>query len=381
MTAGFDRAALAEMPETRATLRPLAEASMLEPRFYIEPAIYAAEVESVMRSGWISIGRLDQLTRPGDFFSYDLLDEPLVAVRDKSGEIHVMSRVCRHRGFQIVEGAGNANAFQCRYHLWTYGLDGRLLGAPEMERAAGFDRSQCRLPSVHHEIWQGWIFVNLDSRAAPLAPQLEPLSRVLDAYGIADWIALEPLIFDSPWNWKVMVDNFMESYHHPGIHPDTLQQVTPGATTWAEDIDGPFAVLHNPTGSGAPMPTAMPVSPGLSAEQLREFIVVAVFPFHLFAVSPDNLQYYQIQPLAHDRIMLRIFNCVPRAAAGGDFMRVHRSIVDTVNYIHQQDIVACAAIQAGYRSRFAAQGRYSHLEKALWQFHRYVLTRLLGEEV
>jgi phenylpropionate dioxygenase-like ring-hydroxylating dioxygenase large terminal subunit len=361
------------------TMKPLEYASTLAPRFYIEPEIYAAEVELIMRSSWISIGRIEQAAKPGDFFSYDLLGEPLVVVRDMDGVLRVMSRVCRHRGFCVVEGAGNRNSLQCQYHLWTYGLDGRLLGAPEMQQAAGFDRASCRLPEIRHEEWQGWIFVNLDSSALPLAPELTPLSKILDAYGVADWVALAPLVFDSPWNWKVMVDNFTESYHHAGIHPDTLQPITPAATTWAEDSCGPFAILHNPT-RGEPMPTAMPVSPALSAEQLREFIVVAVFPFHLFAVSPDSMQYYQIQPLGPEHIMLRIFNCVPRAAAAEEYAELHQHLAALVNRIHQQDIPACTGIQAGYRSRFAAQGRYSHLEKALWQFHRYVLGRLIGEE-
>ncbi len=318
------------------------------------------------------------MAKPGDYFSYDLLGEPLVAVRDRDGVLRVMSRVCRHRGFHVVEGAGNRNSLQCQYHRWTYGLDGRLIGAPEMQQAAGFDFPACRLPEIRHEEWQGWVFVNLDSSAAPLAPELMPLSKILDTYGVADWVALEPLVFDSPWNWKVMVDNFMESYHHAGIHSDTLQQVTPAAATWAEDSHGPFAILHNPT-RGEPMDTTMPVSPQLSAERRREFIVVVVFPFHLFAVSPDNMQYYQIQPLGPEHIMLRIFTCVPRAAATEEYAEVHRHLAALINQIHQQDIPACAGIQAGYRSRFAASGRYSHLEKAIWQFHRYVLGRLVGE--
>jgi phenylpropionate dioxygenase-like ring-hydroxylating dioxygenase large terminal subunit len=378
MSTRFASIKLAAATDAAPTLKPLEQASTLAPRFYIDPEVYSAEVELIMRSSWISIGRADHVAKPGDYFSYDLLGEPLVAVRDMDGVLRVMSRVCRHRGFSVVEGAGNRNSLRCRYHLWTYGLDGWLIGAPEMEQAAGFDRAACRLPEIRHEEWQGWIFVNLDSSASPLAPELAPLSNILDAYGVADWVALEPLVFDSPWNWKVMVDNFMESYHHAGIHPDTLQQLTPAATTWAEDSHGPFSILHNPT-RGEPMHRIMPVSAALSAEQLREFIVVAVFPFHLFAVSPDNMQYYQIQPLGPEHIMLRIFTCIPRAAAIAKFAEVHQHLAALINRIHQQDIPVCMGIQKGYRSRFAAAGRYSHLEKALWQFHRYVLGRLIAE--
>jgi len=366
--------------EIAGPLRPLADASMLAPRFYVDPRVFALETERIFADSWISIGRVDQIAKPGDYFTYELLDERIVAVRDHHGRIHVMSAICRHRAMQVVAGAGNAKSFQCPYHLWTYALDGRLLGAPEMERSAGFDRSQCRLAEIRAEIWEGWIFVNLNPGAAPLAPQLEPLKRAIANYGIASWLTTEPTRYDSPWNWKVMVDNFMESYHHAGIHAETLQPLVPASGTYADDSDGPFAILHNPTRGGVPMPTALPVSAALTAEQLRKFVVVAIFPFHLFSIAPDSMQYYQIQPLSVDRLTLRIFNCLPPESQLPEYAGTTEAVRDFVNSVHLQDIVACDGVQAGYRSWLARPGRYSHLEKALWQFHRYVLGRLMAQE-
>ena len=364
--------------EIAATLRPLAEASTLAPQFYIDPQIYAFEVEQIFRASWISIGRVDQIVKPGDYLAYDLIGEPVVAVRLPDGRVRVMSAICRHRAMPVVSGCGKANSFQCPYHRWTYGLDGRLLGAPEMDRAKNFNRAEYSLPEIRSEVWQGWIFVNLDSAAAPLAHQLVPLTRAISNYGIADWRTTEPTIYDSPWNWKVMVDNFIESYHHAGIHADTLQPLVPATGTFAEDCDGPFIVLHNPTKGRVPMPTALPVSPRLTPDQLSEFIVAAIFPFHLFAISPDSMQYYQIQPLAVDRLTLRIFNCLPMESQKPEYAGTADSIRDFVNSVHLQDIVACQGVQAGYRSNSARAGRYSHLEKALWQFHRFLLERLIA---
>jgi phenylpropionate dioxygenase-like ring-hydroxylating dioxygenase large terminal subunit len=366
--------------EVAATLRPLADASALAPRFYVDPQIYALETERIFADSWISIGRVDQVAKPGDYFVYELLGERIVAVRDHDGRVHVMSAICRHRGMPVAAGSGNANSFQCPYHRWTYALDGRLLRAPEMERTAGFDRSQCRLAQIRSEIWEGWIFVNLNSGAAPLAPQLEPLRRAIANYEIAGWRTAAPTLYDSPWNWKVMVDNFMESYHHAGIHADTLQPLAPAGGTYADDSDGPYAILHNPTKGGAPMPTALPVSAALTPGQLKEFVVVAIFPFHLFSIAPDSMQYYQLQPLAVDRLTLRIFNCLPPESQLPEYAGTTEAIRDFVNSVHLQDIVACEGVQAGYRSRLARPSRYSHLEKALWQFHRYVAGRLTARE-
>jgi phenylpropionate dioxygenase-like ring-hydroxylating dioxygenase large terminal subunit len=364
--------------EIAATLRPLAEASTLAPQFYVDPQIYALESEQIFRASWISIGRVDQIAKPGDYFAYDVMGERVVAVRIPDGHIRVMSATCRHRAMTVVTGCGNAHSFQCPYHLWTYGLDGHLLGAPEMDRTKNFNRAEYSLPEIRSEIWEGWIFVNLDSGAAPLADQIEPLGRAISNYGIADWRTTEPTLYDSPWNWKVMVDNFIESYHHAGIHADTLQPLVPANGTFAEDCDGPFIILHNPTKGRVPMPTALPVSPRLTHDQLSEFVVAAIFPFHLFAIAPDSMQYYQIQPLAVDRLTLRIFNCLPAESQTPEYAGTTESIRDFVNSVHLQDIAACQGVQAGYRSRSACAGRYSHLEKAVWQFHRFVIERLIA---
>ena len=155
-------------------------ATTLAPRSYTDPAHYDREVERIFRREWIAVAREDQVPRPGHYVAFDLLGEPLVAVRGGDGEVRVLSRVCRHRWMPIVErGVGRRSAFQCPYHLWTYALDGHLVGAPEMDRTPGFDRTACRLPALRVELWQGWVFANFDPDAAPLAPRLAGLERAI----------------------------------------------------------------------------------------------------------------------------------------------------------------------------------------------------------
>ena len=352
-------------------------ASTLPPRCYVDPGFYAREAESIFRREWHCVARVDQLPEPGSYLAFDLVGEPLVAVRDLAGRLRVLSRVCRHRWMPVVEGRGRARAFQCPYHRWTYGLDGALLGAPEMDRSEGFERARCRLPERPVEEFEGFVFASLDPDAAPLAPRLEGLRRAIGPYRPAALLTVEPLVFEHDWNWKVMVENFMESYHHMGTHADTLQQVVPASGTFVEDADGPYAVLHNPTGDGAPLPIAFPATPGLTDEQRADFVVCTVFPFAMFSVQPDSMFWYQLEPLAVDRFRLRIHPCVPEAALADE---AYREAIDGarafVNLIHGQDIAACRGVQAGLRSRLAEPGRYSHLEKALWQLQRFVLARV-----
>lgn len=362
------------MSSPHATPAPLARAHTLAPDAYTSPERFAREGDAIFRRSWICFGREDWLAAPGDFFAFERFGEPLVALRDDAGAPRVLSNVCRHRWHRVAEGRGNRRSLQCRYHLWSYALDGRLLGAPQMEGAADFDRAGCRLPELRVERWRGWLFLNFDGSAAPLAPQLAGLDRHVAPYRPERMRSLAPLEYDSPWNWKVMIENFMESYHVPSVHPDTLEPGFPGAATWAEDSDGPWAVLHNPTRSGQPSPAFHPVTPGLSAAQRADFLVCCAFPLHLFAANPDSAVWYEIAPHAAERFTLRVHCCVPPGVSDAEGEGL-RAFVDAV---HREDVAACASVQQGVRSRLAQRGRLSPLEKAIWQFHAFT-ERMLAE--
>ena len=357
-----------------ASTSSLARATTLAPHCYTSPDVYAREVERVFRRSWICFGREDWLPNAGDYFAFERFGEPLVAVRDERLEVRVFSNVCRHRWHRVAEGRGNKRSLQCRYHSWTYGLDGRLIGAPQMERAESFDRASCRLPELRVERWHGWLYLNFDASAAPLTVQLEGLARFVAPYQPERMRSLAPLEYDSPWNWKVMIENFMESYHVTSIHRETLEPIFPGVATWGEDSSGPWAVLHNPTRSGKPSQPFFSVTPGLSEAQRSDFLVCCAFPLQLFAANPDSCVWYELLPASAERFTLRVHVCVPRDASD-EQAEALRSVADA---IHREDIRACTSVQEGLRSAFAAPGRLSHLEKCNWQFQRW-LTEISSE--
>ena len=147
------------------SIGPATEARLLPPICYTSPEFFGFEMQSIWSHDWIAVGRESQIPNPGDFFTLTMAGEPLVVVRGNGGEINVLSAVCRHQGMIISDGAGNCKALQCPYHLWTYGLDGRLMGAPAMERSVDFDHADFCLPSMKVEVWNGFIFVNVSSPA------------------------------------------------------------------------------------------------------------------------------------------------------------------------------------------------------------------------
>ena len=144
------------------------------------------ELDAVFAHEWLCVGRSERIPNRGDWFTTTLGNEPIIVARDKTGTVNALSAVCRHRAMQVCDGTGNSTTLKCPYHHWTYALDGRLLGAPAMERTAAFEKSDWGLPRLQVEEWQGFVFVNLDRAAPPLAPTLERYEPYLANYDLAD---------------------------------------------------------------------------------------------------------------------------------------------------------------------------------------------------
>ena len=149
--------------------------------------------------------------------------------------------------------------------------------------------------------------------AAALGPQLEPLSKLLSPYAMAEWVAVETGTWESAFNWKVLVDNFMEAYHHVATHRDTLQPVLPAALSYVPENHGPYSALVMPPRpeGGASAPTADSPNAGIAMKGPMPLVAAVVYPFHLFAPSADSMAWFHILPERHDRFSLRIYTCFP----------------------------------------------------------------------
>ena len=355
-------------------LAPLGEATTLPVAAYTDEAIYDQEVERLFRGEWLCAARVDQIPNAGDYLSLDLLGDRLVVVRGKDDAIRVLSRICRHRAAELVNGEGNARSFQCPYHLWTYGLDGRFVGAPHMDGVTAFDPAKCSLPEIRSEIWEGFVFVNLDGEAESLGPRLEPLRTFLADYEMGELQAELTGTYDSPFNWKVLVDNFMEAYHHISTHRDTLEPLLPAALSHVTDNDGgPFSVLVMPSNEAGDAVFPKQKLPGLSDEQQPGLIAAVIWPFHLFAPGPTSMAWYQFLPESVDRFTLRIYDCARKGKTEEEREGSHAIL----RVIHGQDIDACESVQAGLESGHFERGPLALLEKSIWQFNQWWAARML----
>jgi choline monooxygenase len=199
---------------------PLAKASTIPAAWYVDPRIAELERENVFSKTWQLVARTDQLKTPGEFVSTTVAGEPIVVVRGNDGVLRGFYNVCRHHAAAVVtQPCGQALRLQCPYHGWNYGLDGSLKGMPEFEGVENFDRAQNGLVPIRVEIWECFVFINLDNRAAPLAEFLGGLVLRVAPLGISKLHYFDRRTFNIHCNWKVFVDNYLDGgYHVPHLH-------------------------------------------------------------------------------------------------------------------------------------------------------------------
>ena len=359
---------------------PLEKAFTLPPNAYIRDDLFEQESERIFRKSWLPLARVDQIATPGDFLSMDLFGQPVMIVHGQDGEIRVMSRTCLHRAAQVAEGNGNRKLFTCPYHAWSYDTAGQLVRAPLMEGADDFSEPDCRLPQVRTEIWQGFILANFDPDAAPFAPQVKTFETYFEKFRLADMAVVRTLEYDSDWNWKVLVENFMEAYHHIGVHQETFEPAYHARDSRVPDNDGPWSILHMPA-AHAELPPGLPPVEGLEDWQARDLFASVLYPHFLLGVQGSVVTWYQVFPESAGKLKLKIHICVPGAyTAFEGFDQIADEISHMVDAIHQEDIGANDTVWKGLNAPLTRQGRLSPLEKAIWQYNNWWLEKMAAED-
>src|SRR6202048_270297 len=202
-----------------------AEKKTLPQKYFISPEVFANEQEKIFAKQWLLVGHQSQLKKSGDFFLATIAGESLIVLRDQKSEVRGFYNVCRHRGTRLKEDAcGHASAIQCPYHAWTYGLDGRLIGAPHMDEVSGFDKADYSLHAVNLGLFEGFIFVNLEDASTErggyrsLEEWFAPLSGKFSHWNMSILRPAKRVEYDVRANWKLMFENYSEGYDWPGVH-------------------------------------------------------------------------------------------------------------------------------------------------------------------
>jgi phenylpropionate dioxygenase-like ring-hydroxylating dioxygenase large terminal subunit len=353
----------------------------LPPEAYGSDDLYADEVGRIFKRGWIPLCRVEELPTPGSYYSIDILGTPLVVTRDRKNDIRVLSRNCTHRWMEVCSGAGEAGVLQCPYHLWSFGLDGHLAGAPEMKQTAGFDRKEFGLQQFRHEVWKGFVFVNFDGQAAPVAEQLAGLAPLVDAYDFENYQIVEHTDWGiCEWDWKIMVDNFMECYHHMGPHRGTLEDEFPAKLSSTGDVGAYFTTMWSQQAEGYPaqVPFLAPGADTLTPEHSHKLLIFIAYPLLQISLGPGFMYWLKTMPVGAGKVEIHLDIAMsPAALAAPELDERRGQLVKSICDIHREDLDVCAAVQRAIRAGVTTTGRLSHLERPLWEFYRY-LGRELG---
>jgi choline monooxygenase len=348
----------------------LAHATTLPSSWYVDPAVLELERERVFGGTWQLVALAEDLARPGDFLAAEAAGEPVVLARGEDGTLRSFSGVCRHRAGPVACGRGNRASLRCGYHGWTYGLDGTLLAAPEFE-ARDFDRSAVRLPELRVARFGPLVFVHLDPGAPDLDTVLGPMAAE------TAWLGLERLRFhrrhdyEVGCNWKVYVDNYLEGYHIPIVHPGLFREIDYGA--YRVETREWHSRQHAPVRSAAPESLyRRRLEPGKDPEALYYWL----FPNLMLNVYPDHLQLNLVLPLGPERTLVRFEWLVPDPARPGLEADFERSFAFS-DEVQREDTAICEAVQRGLRSRFYDRGRFSvKRENGVHHFHGLLASAL-----
>jgi phenylpropionate dioxygenase-like ring-hydroxylating dioxygenase large terminal subunit len=362
-------AALQDLSRDRARAMPGA--------YYTSAAYLALEREELFRKQWICVGHIGAVPTAGDYFTSELIDEPLLIVRESPGSIRVMSNVCRHRGNLVALGSGHRMRHVCGYHGWSYALDGQLLSAPLIENGPHFEKKGCRLPTFASAIWQGFIFVNLDGQAAPLGPSLSAIEPSIRNYHPAQqhWLFETEELWKT--NWKCLVENFMEGYHLSALHAKTLHPITPTALCrklgHGAGFTGYRANFH------PECPERGPYHPDLTEVERRSDVFYCIYPSFVVGFCPHFTLYMCVSPLTTDTLQVRwgVLGIAddPQAPVVKDYVRFCKEFCE-------EDRATLESLQRGLQSHTYVPGPLApdDFEGTLWDIYQYMARKLGAHE-
>ena len=361
-------------------------AKTLAQRYFVSPEILAEEQGKIFSNHWLLIGHQSQIPKPGDYFLVEVCGESVIVICSSrqqmdsrvggSPRISGFYNVCRHRGTRLKEEAcGHVSTIQCPYHAWTYGLDGRLVGAPHMEEAEGFHRADYALHSVNTGLFEGFIFVNLAVNPEPLAEWFAPLEGKFSHWNLPNLRSAKRIWYDVRANWKLIFENYSECYHCPGVHP-MLSKISPYDSAENDLVEGPFLggfmrinQGRSLTMSGNACALAVDYSEGRPQddEEGARVFYYSIFPNMLLSLHPDYVMVHQVWPLAPERSVICCDWLFHPEAFGTPAFNPEDAIAfwDLTN---KQDWHVCELSQKGIGSRAYRPGPYTPRESipAAW---------------
>ncbi len=365
--------------------RPTAEAQGLPGLCYTDPDYHRLEQKRLFAEGWPAVAVGAELPRPGDLLPISVAGQPVLLVRDREGAVRAFHNVCSHRGVVLVERAARGQpVVRCPYHSWAYGLDGRLLKTPDIGGSGkhtipGLDPAALGLKPVRCGQWGDVIFVNLSGTAPELADWLDPLVRRWQHVDLGLLRHAGTAEFEVAADWKIAVENAVEFYHLPWVHPDLNSYSGADVHYFCNAGDrfaGTASAAYRP---GRPAGEILPPFPDLTPELFARAEYPIVFPNMHFGLMADHAFAHILYPAGPGRHRQRFHLYVIGDAAMDPRLAAARAeTLERWRAINAEDIGIVESLQLGRASEAYGGGRFSPAQDYVSHFFMRSIARHLG---
>ncbi|WP_103335758.1 aromatic ring-hydroxylating oxygenase subunit alpha [Pseudotabrizicola formosa] len=369
---------LTPLAELRANVaQPFARAKAMPKSVYTSPEFAALEEEHIFARDWLCAGRADALPNPGDYLTMEISGEPIIILRDREGVLRGLSNVCRHRMSTLLEGRGNTRAIVCPYHAWTYNLDGSLRGAPAMTLNESFCKDQIALPKVRVEDWLGWIMVTLNPDAPPPAEVLRDVEDLVGYLDMGKYVEAFREEFHWNTNWKVLAENFMESYHLPVCHQDTIGGTVDLLKMTCPEGFPAFNYHYIVKNDSLPLTLAHPSNTTLVGEERRITWLLSIYPALLITLTPGYFWYLCLTPDGPGKVhVLFGGGLAPDWAADPEAPAHFAALKALLDDVNVEDKGCVERVYRGLCADLSTPGALSHLERPNFEFANYIASKM-----
>lgn len=314
--------------------------------WFVDSRFDRLDRSAVFSRSWQYVGHIGRLPVPGSWLTAEVADEPVIVVRGADECLRAFFNVCRHRGGPLAMDDGCGRVLKCRYHGWTYMLDGTLRGVPQWDRVELFDRRDYGLLPVRVESWQGLVFVNLDGDAPPLSESFGGVAPRIAPQGLDEMGHEARVVYEVASNWKVYVENFLEGYHVPIVHPELAGLYDYAA--YETEVHEHYSLQASPVDA----------ADHAYAPEGGEALYYCFFPNFMLNILPGRLQTNLVVPTGPEscRVIFDYFYTDVTSLEGRERIRDDMAFADEVQ---REDVEICEHVQRGLASRGYDRGRFS----------------------
>jgi choline monooxygenase len=328
--------------------------------WYTSDQVWETEKTALLDPFWQYVMPAEWVNDPGDQVPVQVAGQPIVVVRDKQGELQAFYNVCRHRGGPLACKREQGSMLKCKYHGWTYRLDGMLRGVPQFQKTDLFNKEDYGLISVSVREWQGLVFVRLAEEGPSLEEMLRGMEDRIRPNDLSTKQYYKRISYDIACNWKVYVDNYLEGYHVPIVHPELAKLLD--YKHYVTETEEYYSLQYSPFQEGE----------NIYSDDSGEAFYYYVFPNYMLNILPGRLQMNIVEPVdvSHCRVHFDYYY------DDVDSPDREKAIAEDIAYseqIQQEDIEICEYVQRGLESDGYDKGRYStKREQGVYHFHNLI---------